>query len=536
MPIKILASYDDSEFQQRVKSDLTPGTLISAQLRGHITPFDTAAILGEYTVLDDDSLVIASGQFDTDSTFHAILGCAEFDGNESATVNITTRDETVGVVEVHSWDRTMLARIFSGSTRAVDNAFRTTTEGRRNQYVLVVNSTNHEYTEVIKTPSQQVFADQVNAVKNQISNGNLAAFKSELRYDNFGVTEDSVGYVTDIRPLDGKQTVEKLEYTPHPSELKTETEGVSTGADTPPDGNTERSERSGNPTPTETTTQERSAPTRAPSRPQSRLSELHIDFEYQWSEAFETDLSDYGGREKLCQTIQEKLVYPYRDNPNRVRELGIPIPSLLLYGPPGTGKSYLAEAIAGEIGYPYAILSGGDILSQWINASAKQVKQLFSEAKAIADQTGGVVVFVDEIDSVLSKRGGANQHAEDQKVVNEFLTHLENAGENHILFIGATNAHAQIDAAAISRFDETIEIGLPEKATRKQIVTVQLRSRPNAISDDQLSQVADATQGYSARDLKKIVIDAARHALINSDRNRIEFEDLRRAVIDFDPQ
>jgi len=260
---------------------------------------------------------------------------------------------------------------------------------------------------------------------------------------------------------------------------------------------------------------------------------LDRELTHSWDKDSEVTMVDYGGRPELTETIHNSVIVPFRDRPEQAKELGVPVPSLLLYGPPGTGKTYLAKALAGEIGYPYVTLSGGDMLSRYINASTENVNELFAEARALADHCGGALLFIDEIDSVLKTRQSTNQHAEDQKVVNEFLTQIENIGDHNILFMGATNVHEELDSAALSRFDKELFVGLPEEQTRKEIIVTHLAGRAHSVTDDEIADLAAATEGYSARDLTKIVTDAARRTLVDPDRDEITFDACEAALSEF---
>ncbi|MEA1929952.1 MAG: ATP-binding protein [Euryarchaeota archaeon] len=260
---------------------------------------------------------------------------------------------------------------------------------------------------------------------------------------------------------------------------------------------------------------------------------LEIELSHSWTKESEVTMADYGGRPELTETIRNSVIVPFRDRPEQAKQLGVPVPSLLLYGPPGTGKTYLAETLAGEIGYPYVTLSGGDMLSRYINASTENVNELFAEARAIADHAGGALIFIDEIDSVLKTRQSTNQHAEDQKVVNEFLTQIEKVGEENILFMGATNVHAELDSAALSRFDKELFVGLPEEQTRREIIATHLSDRAHSVTDDEIAELAAETEGYSARDLTKIVTDAARRTLVDPDGDEISIEACEAALAEF---
>ena len=188
--------------------------------------------------------------------------------------------------------------------------------------------------------------------------------------------------------------------------------------------------------------------------------------------------------------------------------------------------------MATELGLPAAILNGSAINSKWINESAEQVRDLFTEAHEIAAAEGGAIIFIDEIDSVLKQRTGAgSSHAEDAKVVNEFLNYLENT-DDEIVFVGATNRLDSLDSAATraGRIDEKIEIGKPDQQTREAILRAQLNKRSHAIPDEMLERVAAETEGYVAADLEQLVKKAAKQALQSGD-NKIRPRDVANVMI-----
>jgi transitional endoplasmic reticulum ATPase len=212
--------------------------------------------------------------------------------------------------------------------------------------------------------------------------------------------------------------------------------------------------------------------------------------------------------------LQTSVIAPF-NCPQRADALGVSVSNVILHGPPGTGKSHLAEALASELNVPSVLLSGADLQSRWINESASKVNDLFKEAEQVAAKEGGALIFLDELDSVLQQRDGGNSHAEDVKVVNEFLNHLENTDSNNIVFIGATNRLQELDSASTrsGRIDAKIEITKPDKETREAILHTQLADRAHSLPDEQVSNIAEKTEGAVAADLTQIVEDAASEAL-----------------------
>ena len=211
------------------------------------------------------------------------------------------------------------------------------------------------------------------------------------------------------------------------------------------------------------------------------------NLEYNWMRETDVSMEDVGGMNELKQSLETDVIKPLTTGKEKADAFGIPLPNIVFHGPPGTGKTYLAKALATELRLPFAKLSGADVQSKWINESAQKINTLFEEAKTVADSEGGAVVFLDELDAVLKQRTGAGSaHDEDNKVVAEFLNHLQDTSEHNILFIGATNRLEALDEAGIraGRVDKKIYVGKPDEDAREAIVRAQLADRPNDLSDD----------------------------------------------------
>lgn len=252
------------------------------------------------------------------------------------------------------------------------------------------------------------------------------------------------------------------------------------------------------------------------------------DFEYDWRNETDVSMSDVGGMSGLKKELSRDVIKPLTSRRDKAEAFDIPLPNLLFYGPPGTGKSFIAKALATEIGLPFAKLSGSDVTSKWINESASMISQLFSEAETIADSEGGAVVFLDELDSVLKARDSASRHDEDQKIVNEFLNHLQETDEYNILFIGATNRMDVLDEAGIraGRIDKKFHIGKPDLEAREAIIKAQLAERPHALTDQHIKRLAFQTDGQVAADLKSVIVDAARHSAFERGGEEIRWTDI----------
>jgi AAA+ superfamily predicted ATPase len=255
------------------------------------------------------------------------------------------------------------------------------------------------------------------------------------------------------------------------------------------------------------------------------------EMEFNWMSETDVSFDDIGGMEDLKNELRAEVIKPL-ENQEKAEELGVSAPNIVFHGPPGTGKTYTAQALATELGLPFAMLSGADVQSKWINESATKVNSLFTEAKRVAAQEGGAVVFLDELDSVLKNRtGSGSAHEEDNKVVNEFLNHLEDTKDHNIVFIGATNRLDALDDAGIrsGRIDKKIHVGKPDATAREEILRAQLADRKHEVSETGIAELAGATNGAVAADLELIVNSAAKQVLAR-DGDVIQWSDVETAV------
>jgi SpoVK/Ycf46/Vps4 family AAA+-type ATPase len=184
----------------------------------------------------------------------------------------------------------------------------------------------------------------------------------------------------------------------------------------------------------------------------------------------------------------------------------------LLYGPPGTGKTMIAKAIANEVGAAFYSIKASDIMSKWVGESEQNVKNLFDAVRS-HDLT---VLFIDEIESITTKRGSHHSSVLD-RVVSEFLAQLDGFNEesdNVTMLLAATNVPSKIDEAIMrpGRFDRLIYIPLPDQAARRAIITKMINGIP--IEDDlDLDMIADMTEGFSGADLKGLVESTKSYAI-----------------------
>ena len=219
---------------------------------------------------------------------------------------------------------------------------------------------------------------------------------------------------------------------------------------------------------------------------------------------------DIAGMEDAKRVIDEMVLYPMK-SPEKARALGLePGGGVLLFGPPGTGKTMLGKAIAGALDAPFYYASGADLRSKWYGESEQRLSRLLNAAKA----RPVAVVFLDEIESLLPKRGGA--HAADNRVVTQFLSDLGGFRDspNLLLVLGATNKPWDIDEAVFrtGRFDEKIYIGPPDAVARRKILEMNLKGAATGPGVD-LDALAAAMDGASGSDMAAVVSAAKRSAL-----------------------
>lgn len=221
---------------------------------------------------------------------------------------------------------------------------------------------------------------------------------------------------------------------------------------------------------------------------------------------------DVIGLEDVKRFIKMNVIKPF-ENPDIYRmfkkEAG---GGALLYGPPGTGKTMIAKAIANEVGAAFYSVKASDIMSKWVGESEQNVRNLFDAVRS-HDIT---VLFIDEIESITTKRGSHHSSVLD-RVVSEFLAQLDGFNEetdNVTLLLAATNVPSKIDEAILrpGRFDRLIYIPLPDYEARKAICSKMIDNIP--VDDDlDLDLIANITDGFSGADLKGLVETTKSYAI-----------------------
>jgi transitional endoplasmic reticulum ATPase len=219
---------------------------------------------------------------------------------------------------------------------------------------------------------------------------------------------------------------------------------------------------------------------------------------------------DIGGLEDELEQVREMIELPMR-HPELFKRLGIEPPKgVLLHGPPGTGKTLIAKAVANEIDAHFETISGPEIMSKYYGESEEQLREVFDEA----EENAPAIVFIDELDSIAPKRSEAGGDVE-RRVVAQLLSLMDGLeARGDVVVIGATNRVDAIDPALRrgGRFDREIEIGVPDREGRKEILQVHTRSMPLGDGVD-LDAYADSTHGFVGADLESLAKEAAMTAL-----------------------
>ena len=246
------------------------------------------------------------------------------------------------------------------------------------------------------------------------------------------------------------------------------------------------------------------------------------------AEQVKTTFADVAGCDEAKEEVGE--VVDFLRDPSKFQKLGGRIPKgILMVGPPGTGKTLLAKAIAGEAKVPFFTMAGSDFVEMFVGVGASRVRDLFEQAKKNAP----CIIFIDEIDAVGRKRGGAGfsgGHDEREQTLNQMLVEMDGfEGSEGVIIIAATNRADVLDDALTrpGRFDRQVTVDLPNVKGREQILQVHLKKVPLA-DDVNAMQIARGTPGYSGAQLANLVNEAALFAA-RKNRRVVTMEDFEQA-------
>ena len=249
-----------------------------------------------------------------------------------------------------------------------------------------------------------------------------------------------------------------------------------------------------------------------------------------------TTLADVGGLDDVKARLQVAFLEPMR-NPDIARAFGKSLRGgLLLYGPPGTGKTFIARAVAGELGARFLTVTMADILGSFIGESEGNVHKLFLRARKLAP----CVLFLDELDAIGGRRSGNTSHWM-RSVVNQLLQEMDGVGANNegVFVLAATNHPWDIDSALLrpGRLDRSVLVLPPDAPARHAILKHHLKDRPVAGID--LGAIVNRTDGFSGADLEHLTATAAEYAMMASLKDgvirTISQDDLTRALREVKP-
>ncbi|MGC8516035.1 MAG: VCP-like ATPase [Thermoplasmata archaeon] len=224
---------------------------------------------------------------------------------------------------------------------------------------------------------------------------------------------------------------------------------------------------------------------------------------------------DIGGLRDQLGKVREIIELPLK-HPELFERLGIhPPKGVLLYGPPGTGKTLIARAVANESGANFFSINGPEIMSKYYGQSEQKLREIFLKAEESAPS----IIFIDEIDSIAPKREEVQGEVE-RRVVAQLLTLMDGLKERgHVVVIGASNRIDAVDPALRrpGRFDREINIGVPDKNGRKEVLSIHTRGMPMGISEQEknefLDEISEYTYGFVGADLAALVRESAMNAL-----------------------
>ncbi|MFX1329424.1 MAG: AAA family ATPase [Promethearchaeota archaeon] len=212
--------------------------------------------------------------------------------------------------------------------------------------------------------------------------------------------------------------------------------------------------------------------------------------------------NDIAGLESVKQALREAIVLPIA-KPELFTGARRPWSGILLFGPPGCGKTLLAKAAATECKATFFSASSADLLSKWLGESEKLISSLFKVARLKAPS----LIFMDEIDSVATKRGEGSESGGERRVKTQLLSEIQGLKSTHdkpLLVLGATNRPWDIDNAMLSRFEKRVHVPLPDLKARIGIFKIHTEGVNSALTDEDYVELGVRTEGYSGRDIANV--------------------------------
>ena len=221
---------------------------------------------------------------------------------------------------------------------------------------------------------------------------------------------------------------------------------------------------------------------------------------------------DVGGLDELKDELRETVEWPIKHK-EAYDYVNVETPKgVLLYGPPGTGKTLIAKALAKMTESNFISIKGPELLSKWVGESERGVREIFRKAR----QAAPCIIFLDEVDSLVPRRGSGNSDSHvTENIVSQILTEIDGLEELHnVLIIGATNRLDIVDEALLrpGRFDRIIEVGNPDSKGRKHIFEIHTKKKPLESNVD-IKKLVEITDGFSGAEIASITNRAALVAL-----------------------
>ena len=250
----------------------------------------------------------------------------------------------------------------------------------------------------------------------------------------------------------------------------------------------------------------------------------------------DVEWEDVGGLDEVKRELQEAVEWPMK-YPGLYDKLGHNMPrGILLHGPSGTGKTLLAKAVATQSEANFVSVRGPELLSKWVGESERGIREIFKRAR----QSSPCVIFFDEIDSIAPIRGAGGETAVTERVVSQLLTELDGMENMHgVIVLAATNRADMIDPALLrpGRFDKIIQIPLPDKESRKNIIkinaakvpTITDESDPSHVDIDKIAELTDGLSGADTAAIANTAVSLVIHEFLDS---HPDVKDIEKSAID----